>query len=143
MIGGDGKDILEFGEKVVNKTEKQNNLNLMHNVSGFETININGNLTLFETIKVTGADEINLASGTLTLRIDPTVKNQEGEIVGHAFYNEHKLYTNLKETKLTSTGGALIIGSNGISQDKIINMKNLTIDKSMENNIYVNSLEQK
>ena len=58
LNGGLGKDILNLGETSITKVTP--NLNILHNITGFENINTNGNITLFETTKITGADKIKL-----------------------------------------------------------------------------------
>ena len=98
------------------------NLNVLYNISGFETINTNGDITLFETITVTDADSINLESGNLTLRVDPTKVDTVGKITGHA------LYGNIGT--LNSTGGNLVIGLNGLGENAVVSMGGTTITQN-------------
>lgn len=122
--GGTGsKDILNIGEKIVAKNSS--NLNLFHDINGFETINTNGNITLFETSKVTGANEINLESGNLVLRVDSSLTT-DGKIVGHALYEN--------KGTLSSTGGNLVVGLNGIGEDATISMGGTTITPETNDN---------
>ena len=84
------------------------NLNILYNISNFENINTNGNITLFETVKITGANDITLESGNLVLRVDPTV-TIDGKVTGHALYGNNGM--------LTSNGGNLVIGLNGLGEE--------------------------
>lgn len=121
LVGGDGKDILNLGKNTVAKEDS--NLNILHNISGFENINTNGNLTLFETIKVSGADNINLESGSLLLRVDPTEVDSDGKVMGHALYENNGT--------LTSNGGNLVIGLNGLGENAIVSMGNTKIESGV------------
>ena len=116
LDGGTGNDILNLGETSITKVTP--NLNILHNITGFETINTNGNITLFETTKITGADKINLESGNLVLRVDPTI-TANGKVTGHALYKNNGT--------LTSNGGNLVVGLNGLGEGTIISMGGTTI----------------
>lgn len=116
LNGGLGKDILNLGESSIAKASS--NLNMLHNITGFESINTNGNITLFETAKITGADKINLESGNLVLRVDPTI-TANGKVTGHALYENNGT--------LTSNGGNLVVGLNGLGEGTIISMGGTTI----------------
>lgn len=116
LNGGLGKDILNLGESSIAKASS--NLNILHDIKGFESINTNGNITLFETAKITDAADINLESGNLVLRVNPTV-TENGKIIGHALYENNGT--------LTSTGGNLVVGLNGIGAGTTISMGNTTI----------------
>lgn len=121
LDGGKGNDTLNLGQKTTSKTTS--NLNIMKNISGFETLNTNGNVTLFETTTVKDAKDINLKSGNLTLRVDPT-KTADGKIIGHALYGN--------KGTLRSTGGNLVIGLNGLGENTTISMGKTNIDKSVD-----------
>ena len=116
--GGEGEkgDVLGLGKNTTTKIST--NLNVLHNISGFETINTNGDVTLFETITVTDAANISLESGNLTLRVDPT-KTLDGKVIGHALYGN--------TGNLSSTGGNLVVGLNGLGVDTIVSMGGTTI----------------
>ena len=116
LNGGLGKDILNLGETSITKVTP--NLNILHNITGFENINTNGKITLFETTKITGADKINLESGNLVLRVDPTI-TANGKVTGHALYENNGT--------LISNGGNLVIGLNGLGEGTIISMGGTTI----------------
>ncbi|MGL5718365.1 MAG: autotransporter domain-containing protein, partial [Paraclostridium sp.] len=116
LNGGAGDDILNLGEASIAKVSSD--LNILHDITGFETINTNGNITLFETINVTGANDITLESGNLVLRVDPTVI-LDGKLTGHALYENDGI--------LISTGGNLVIGLNGLGEGTTISMGGTTI----------------
>lgn len=116
LDGGTGNDILNLGETSITKVTP--NLNILHDIKGFENVNTNGNITLFETTKITGADKINLESGNLVLRVDPTI-TAHGKVTGHALYENNGT--------LTSNGGNLIVGLNGLGEGTIISMGGTTI----------------
>ncbi|MGL4901940.1 MAG: beta strand repeat-containing protein, partial [Cetobacterium sp.] len=119
LDGGAGnQDTLNLGEVQTAKAIDSPNLNLLHDITGFESINTNGNITLFETVNLTGAENINLESGNLVLRVDPTVTT-DGKVIGHALYGNNGI--------LTSSGGNLVIGLNGLGEGAIISMGGTTI----------------
>lgn len=122
LEGGLGNDILNLGEATA-KTGV--NLNITHDINGFESINTNGHVTLFETVNITGAENVVLESGDLVLRINPTII-KDGKITGHAFYGN--------EGTLSSVGGNLVIGLNGIGAGATISMGDTTVDPKMDDN---------
>lgn len=119
LDGGLGTDILNLGEASITKAATEPNLNVLHDITGFESINTNGNITFFETVKISGANEITLESGNLLLRVDPTLKDSNGKIIGHALYGNTGI--------LGSTGGNLVVGLNGIGENSIVSMGGTTI----------------
>ncbi|MGL5054714.1 MAG: autotransporter domain-containing protein [Fusobacteriaceae bacterium] len=122
LNGGSDNDILNLGatSNVRLLTAKAaSNLNIIHDITGFENINTNGNTTLFETVKVTGAKNITLESGSLLLRVDPSIKSADGKITGHALYGNNGI--------LRSTGGDLVVGVNGLGEGTTISMGGTTI----------------
>lgn len=123
LDGGSGNDILNLGEASITKATQ--NLNILHDITGFENINTNGNITLFETTKVTGANNINLENGDLILRIGPTITSN-GKVAGHALYGNNGM--------LTSNGGNLVIGLNGLGEGAIISMGGTTITPDTNDN---------
>ena len=123
LDGGSGNDILNLGEASITKATQ--NLNILHDITGFENINTNGNITLFETTKVTGANNINLENGDLILRVDPTITSN-GKVTGHALYRNNGM--------LTSNGGNLVIGLNGLGEGAIISMGGTTITPDTNDN---------
>ena len=125
IAGGTGSDILNFGSAAA-RSVNNDEINIQHNISGFENINVNSNVTFYEKtvdgtgnvadLKVTGASEINIgANGVLTLRIDSSKKgsaSDTGKIVGHALYEN--------DGTITSDGGKLLLALNGAGNDSII-----------------------
>lgn len=120
LSGGLGNDILNLGS--LSTIKMPLNLNIFHDIVKFEKINTNGNITLFETSKIAGADKINLESGNLVLRVDPTVMTN-GKFIGHALYGNNGT--------LTGSGGNLVVGLNGLGEGAIISMGGTTIDPNM------------
>lgn len=99
LDGGAGTgDILSIAGSSI--TKANNNLNMLYDIKGFETININNgaNVTLYETTKVSDANKINIEGGSqLNLRVDPTIKTGDS-------YTGHALYNNGNSTKLEISG---------------------------------------
>ncbi len=130
LTGGTGDDTLNLGLQNSNGS-----LSIYHNISDFETINTNGNITIYETVNITGANNINIASGNLTFRIDPTLKDEKGFITGHAFYQQPIATFSLlnepmaiaESPTITSTGGYLVLGLNGLGENSTINMGGYTL----------------
>ena len=103
------------------------NINILHNISNFENMNINTNVTLFEKtvdsdgnptdLKVSGAENITIgANGVLTLRI---AKNDTGD-------NTHALYGN--NGIISSNGGKLLLALNGAGNGEIISFGTTELD---------------
>ncbi|MCB8566784.1 beta strand repeat-containing protein, partial [Fusobacterium ulcerans] len=126
IAGGIGSDILNFEKALSARTASSNDdeIRILHSISGFENMNINTNVTLFEkTIKdddatstdleVTGANEIKInAGGVLTLRLD-TTRLSDSKIVGHALYGNNGV--------ITSTGGGkLMLALNGAGNKSVV-----------------------
>ncbi|MEG0584595.1 MAG: autotransporter domain-containing protein, partial [Cetobacterium sp.] len=112
------QDTLNLGEIQIAKATDSPNLNILHDINGFESINTKGNITLFETVNVTGAENITLESGNLVLRVDPTV-TVDGKVTGHALFGNNGT--------LTSNGGNLVIGLNGLGEGAVVSMGETTI----------------
>ena len=124
LDGGDSssKDTLNFGISSGAKSNSADSqgINIMHNISNFENININTNVTLFnqtvkaggtvEELKVTGVESIKIEKdGNLILRINGTSGNS------------HALSSNTGGV-IESNGGKLLLALNGVSDDSIINI---------------------
>ena len=136
LDGGEGNDILNFGISSGAKSipAKSQGVNIIHNISNFQKMNINTNVTLFEKtletygketdLKVTGADEIKIGkNGTLTLRINSSKMgsgDEAGKIIGHA------LYGNTGEISSTD-GGKLLLALNGAGNENIISFGSTTL----------------
>ena len=135
--GGSGDDTLNFEKALSAKTVLSNDdeIRILHSISGFENMNINTNVTLFEkTIKdddatstdleVTGANEIKInAGGVLTLRLD-TTRLSDSKIVGHALYGNNGV--------ITSTGGGkLMLALNGAGNKSVVSFGDTALDGSL------------
>lgn len=127
LTGGTGDDTLNLGLK--NSTSS---LSIYQDISDFESVNTNGNITVYETADIIGAN-VNIQSGNLTLRIDPTLKDDDGFITGHAFYQEAIAALDSLDKvassspTITSTGGYLVLGLNGLGESSTINMGGYTL----------------
>ena len=136
LDGGIGSDTLNFNSKTT-RDAVNGGINIQHNISGFENMNINTNVTLFEkTVKddgsvgdltVTDAENITIgADGILTLRIDISklgASGDAGKIVGHALYGN--------TGTIASTGGKLLLAVNGAGNESIISFGGTELDNSL------------
>ncbi|WP_462429786.1 autotransporter domain-containing protein [Fusobacterium varium] len=161
LDGGDNasKDTLNFGVSSGAKSipGESQGINIMHNITNFENINVgeNTNVTLFEktigadgketALKVTGVEEINIkAGGVLNLRIDSqTIKN--GRYEGHALFNENTNLTingdisqlpggktEIKETEIEKYKvGVFNLITNGLGINSIIAMNGITLNANL------------
>ncbi|GAA6323378.1 hypothetical protein F350042L8_04760 [Fusobacterium ulcerans] len=134
--GGSGNDILNFNPETT-RAFGNNEINVLHNISNFNSMNINTNVTLFEkTVKddgtptdltITGAENISIgANGVLTLRLDITnIDNTSGtdKIKGHALYGNNGT--------ITSTGGKLLLALNGVGNESVVSFGGTNIDRSL------------
>ena len=134
LDGGTGNDTLNFNPAV---TRTNGEINIQHNISDFENMNINTNVTLFEKtiaddgtigdLAITGAENITIgANGILTLRLDITnIDNISGtdKIKGHALYGNNGT--------ITSTGGKLLLALNGAGNESVISFGDTTLDGSL------------
>ena len=130
LDGGDGiDDILNFASPAA-RDAANGGINIHHNISGFEKMNINTNVTLFEkTIKddgtledlaITGAENITIGeNGVLTLRIDSVNSNK------------HALSTGNTGTIKSENGGKLLLALNGAGNKSKISFGNLKLDSSL------------
>ena len=136
LDGGMESDTLSFNSPAA-RTSNSNGINIHHNISGFENMNINTNVTLFEkTVKddgtlgdlaITGAENITIETdGVLTLKIDSAKTANLGgqdKIIGHALYGNNG--------EIISTGGKLLLAVNGAGNEKVISFGDTTIDGSL------------
>ena len=136
LNGGMGRDTLNF-DSPITRDAANGGINIYHNISGFENMNINTNVTLFEkTVKddgsvgdltVTDAENITIgAGGILTLRIDISklgASGDAGKIVGHALYGN--------TGTIASTGGKLLLAVNGAGNESIISFGGTELDNSL------------
>ena len=122
LDGGDDTDTLNFGVSgAKSNSSESEGVKILHNITGFENMNINTNVTLYEktinsngtigNLEVTGVDKITIGEdGNLILRIDGTNNNS------------HALSKNNNGGTINSEGGKLLLGLNGVSDDSIINI---------------------
>ena len=160
LDGGDSdsEDTLNFGVSSGAKSipGESQGINIMHNITNFENINVgeNTNVTLFEKtigadgkekeLKVTGVEEINIkAGGVLNLRIDSqTIKN--GRYEGHALFGNAELKINgdisqlpggkteIKETEVEKYKvGIFNLITNGLGINSIIAMDGITLNENL------------
>ena len=156
---GDFKDTLNFGVSSGAKPipGESQGINIMHNITNFENINVeeNTNVTLFEKtigadgkekeLKVTGVEEINIkAGGVLNLRIDSQTIN-DGRYEGHALFNKNTSLiingdisqlpggkTEIKETEIEKYKvGVFNLITNGLGKDAIIAMDGITLKENL------------
>ena len=128
--GGADEDTLNFGTASKTRVNTADEINIQHNISSFENININTNVTLFETtvdssgnptdLKVTGVNSITIgANGVLTLRIDS------------ANGNKHALSTGNTGAISSIDGGKLLLALNGAGNNSIISFETTELDNSL------------
>ena len=161
LDGGDSdsEDTLNFGVSSGAKSipAESQGINIMHNITNFENINVgeNTNVTLFEktigvdgketALEVSGVEEINIkAGGVLNLRIDSqTIKN--GRYEGHALFNENTNLiingdisqlpggkTEIKETEIEKYKvGVFNLITNGLGINAIIAMDGITLKENL------------
>ena len=136
LDGEMGSDTLSFNSPAA-RDAANGGINIHHNISGFEKMNINTNVTLFEkTVKddgsvgdltVTDAENIAIgAGGILTLRIDTSKLGDSGDagkIVGHALYGN--------DGTISSKGGKLLLALNGAGNSSIISFGGTQLGSSL------------
>ena len=132
LDGGTGNnDTLNFNPAV---TRTNGEINILHNISDFENMNINTNVTLFEKtigddgtigdLAITGAENITIgANGILTLRLDITNTSGIDKIKGHALYGNNGT--------ITSNGGKLLLALNGAGNESVISFGDTILDGSL------------
>ena len=151
LDGGADNDTLNFNPETT-RALGNSEINIQHNISDFETININTNVTLFEKaiaddgsiekLAISGVNEINIsASSVLNLRIDTTETN--GRYEGHALFGNTGLTINGDASSLgkgesiiesengTYNVGVLNLVTNGLGLNSIIAMDGITLDEDL------------
>ena len=120
LNGGDGDDTLNFGVNGAKSNPSESEgVRILHNITGFENMNIYTNVTLFEktigtdgketNLEVTGVDKITIGKdGNLILRIDGTNGNS------------HALSTGNTSGTINSDGGKLLLALNGVGEGSTI-----------------------
>lgn len=138
LDGGNEDDTLTFNSS----TLQENNINVLHDIKGFENTNINTDVTLFEKTVAENGDVKNLEvqlgnitvgeNGNLNLRIDGTEKDGEGNVIGHALYN------NIGSIKVN--GGKLNLKTFGFGEEEIIAFNRTDITKLTSDDITISSI---
>ncbi|RGJ22377.1 autotransporter outer membrane beta-barrel domain-containing protein [Fusobacterium varium] len=155
LDGGDDTDTLNFGiSGAKSNSSESEGVRILHNITGFENMNINTNVTLYEktigtdgketALKVTGVEEINIkAGGVLNLRIDSqTIKN--GRYEGHALFGNTGLKINGDISQLPDgkteieeiegekyNVGVFNLVTNGLGINSIIAMDGITLNENL------------
>jgi len=161
LDGGDSdsEDTLNFGVSSGAKSipGESQGINIMHNITNFENINVgeNTNVTLFEktigadgketALEVSGVKEIDIkAGGVLNLRID-SQKLNGGRYEGHALFNKNTSLiingdisqlpdgkTEIKETEGEKYKvGVFNLITNGLGINAIIAMDGITLKENL------------
>ena len=127
--GGNENDILNLG--MASDPNAAGNINILHDITNFETINILTKTTLFEktlenkTLSITGANEIKIGtSGELLLRLNITDLDSNGKIKGHALYEN--------AGTISTEGGKLVLVLNGAGNKSIVDFKDNNLDNSLK-----------
>lgn len=116
LKGGQGIDKLTF--------EGDEKNFIFNNIKEFESLNVNGDISLYEIAHIENSN-INLNKGELLLRVNPTLRDSNNKIIGHALYNG-------KGNTVNATGtGKLVIGLNGIGENTVLSMLGTTIKESV------------
>lgn len=150
ILGGLGQDTLELGNNTEIATNVDGNddgvidfgdrrgLSIYHEISNFEDIKVKGAVTLYETSKIVGETNIHIdKESSLNLRIDPTLKDEKGRVIGHALYTQGDKWITTEKSEydetldeywqdgdktVSLTGGALNIITNGLGIGGVIAM---------------------
>ena len=121
ISGGTGDDILNLGfENTIDKLKDTESKNISRarrasnyltgsteskpikidgTIEGFKTLNINTDVTFGEKAKLIGTENLNIEK-TLTLKVDPTKKDENGAVIGHALYSS----SSTKELNISGDG---------------------------------------
>ena len=124
--GGGDTDTLNFREtitaKVVAASSSADEIRILHDISGFENINVNSNVTFYETgVAVTGVNNLTIGkNGVLTLRIDTSTGTATHALVGNT------------GTIKSVDGGKLLLALNGAGKTNKISFGNLNLDGSLK-----------
>lgn len=123
LDGGTGEDNLKLGDKELSKTESS--LNIYHNINDFENIVFEGDTTLYETSKISGTTDMKIDSGTqVNLRIDSSIKDEDGTYKTHAIYNSGN-------NKLTISGD-----TDKITEDDVNNNGDMVVEENENEDKY-------
>ncbi|MEJ6466729.1 autotransporter outer membrane beta-barrel domain-containing protein [Fusobacterium ulcerans] len=131
LNGGDGTDTLTFGKNSVaslasiTKNNMEDSMNISHDITGFENINVGTKVTFASDLSITGANNIALEKdGVLLLTLDKNIKSGE-KLIGHALYNLGGT------TSVSSTGGKILLDLDGATGKEIISFGNTNLESSI------------
>ncbi|MEH1741391.1 autotransporter outer membrane beta-barrel domain-containing protein [Fusobacterium varium] len=111
----------------------EDGMNMLHNISGFENMNIHNNVTFFEDVEVTGTKKVTIAeTGTLNLRLknagsEETVGGENIPKATHAFSGNENEMVIQGEGNGKDTAGILRFITNGIGKKIYVDMKNIEL----------------
>ena len=127
--GGIENDILNLG--MASDPNTAENINILHDITNFETINILTKTTLFgktlenKALSITGASEIRIGTdGELLLRLNITDLDSNGKIKGHALYKN--------AGTISTEGGKLVLVLNGAGNKSIVDFKDNSLNDSLK-----------
>ena len=127
LDGGAGTDTLTFETALTT----ENNINISHDIAGFENINVGAKVTFASDITVSDAAGIKIGTnGALTLKVNSDVTitdpaSGEKKITGHA------LYGNIGT--ITSEGGELLLTLNKLGNENIVSFGTTTLGDGLTN----------
>ena len=131
LTGGDGDDTLTFGTNSgvnpasITEDNIEDSINISHDITGFENINIGTNVTFASNLTIADAAEIKIgANGVLVLKVDKNT-TVSGAITGHAL---HGLGAT---TSVSSTGGRLLLDLDGAEAEQIITFGDTNLEDSI------------
>ncbi|MDH6457238.1 hypothetical protein M2102_000854 [Fusobacterium sp. PH5-7] len=94
LDGGTGDDTLTFGKNSgvspasITEDNTEDSINISHDISGFEDINVGAKVTFASDLKISDAKNIALEKdGVLLLTLDKTALDIDGKMTGHALYD--------------------------------------------------------
>ncbi|MEJ6467165.1 autotransporter outer membrane beta-barrel domain-containing protein [Fusobacterium ulcerans] len=147
MDGGADDDTINFGTSSNARAGSgiDDNINIQHNISGFENININTNVTVFEStvfestvdskgkpedLKITGVNKVTIGeTGVLNLRLKVlgtiNVNNEEISKTGHAFLGNSMIIQG--EGNGVDIAGTLRFVTNEIGKKIYVDMKDIEL----------------
>ena len=129
LDGGTGDDTLTFGKNSgvspasITEDNTEDSINISHDISGFEDINVGAKVTFASDLKISDAKNIAIEKdGVLLLTLDKTALDS-GKIKGHALYDSG--------ITVSSTGGRLLLDLDGATAEQIITFGNTTLEDSI------------
>ena len=131
LTGGDGDDTLTFGTNSgvnpasITEDNIEDSINISHDITGFENINVGTNVTFASNLTIADAAEIKIgANGVLVLKVDKNT-TVSGAITGHAL---HGLGAT---SSVSSTGGRLLLDLDGAEAEQIITFGDTNLEDSI------------